>query len=116
MVRHHCRALFLLPNLGTSGYLWLRTQPSLADTSNDYHNLTPALPSIHPVLHAAPDLCALLRADINYLDYVWRIIIGFGAIPCVLTIWLRCGPSVALAGIAGRMPCHGKSAHAVIRR
>jgi hypothetical protein len=29
-------------------------------------------------------------ADINYLDYVWRIIIGFSAIPTVLTIYLRC--------------------------
>ena len=28
-------------------------------------------------------------ADINYLDYVWRIIIGFGALPCVATIYLR---------------------------
>ena len=30
-----------------------------------------------------------LCADINYLDYVWRIIIGFGAVPCVATIYLR---------------------------
>jgi len=29
-------------------------------------------------------------ADINYLDYVWRIIIGFSAIPTILTIYLRC--------------------------
>ena len=29
-------------------------------------------------------------ADINYLDYVWRIIIGFSAIPTFLTIYLRC--------------------------
>ena len=28
-------------------------------------------------------------ADINYLDYVWRIIIGFGALPAVATIYLR---------------------------
>ncbi|KAK9846381.1 hypothetical protein WJX81_002681 [Elliptochloris bilobata] len=31
----------------------------------------------------------IVHMDINYLDYVWRIIIGFGAIPCVLTIYLR---------------------------
>lgn len=28
-------------------------------------------------------------ADINYLDYVWRIMIGFGCIPAVLTIYFR---------------------------
>lgn len=28
-------------------------------------------------------------SDINYLDYVWRIIIGFGALPAVATIYLR---------------------------
>ncbi|EIE20161.1 MFS general substrate transporter [Coccomyxa subellipsoidea C-169] len=32
---------------------------------------------------------SIINYDINYLDYVWRIIIGFGAIPTVLTIYLR---------------------------
>ena len=41
------------------------------------------------------DWCAAIHADINYLDYVWRIILGFGAIPCVLTIYLRCAPAAA---------------------
>jgi len=70
----------------------------------------PACPACtaHPcgTLHASPDLRAPPCADINYLDYVWRIIIGFGAIPCVLTIWLRCGPSVAPAGVAALAACH----------
>ncbi|KAK9901321.1 hypothetical protein WJX75_006338 [Coccomyxa subellipsoidea] len=32
---------------------------------------------------------SIINYDINYLDYVWRIIIGFGAIPTILTIYLR---------------------------
>ncbi|CAL8470991.1 g10533 [Coccomyxa elongata] len=32
---------------------------------------------------------SIINYDINYLDYVWRIIIGFGAIPTTLTIYLR---------------------------
>ncbi|CAL8470992.1 g10534 [Coccomyxa elongata] len=31
----------------------------------------------------------IINNDINFLDYVWRIIIGFGAVPTVLTIYLR---------------------------
>jgi MFS family permease len=32
---------------------------------------------------------SIVNYDINYLDYVWRIIIGFGCVPAILTIYLR---------------------------
>ncbi len=91
----------------------LSTACLAASIARLFHMLTsghlpaqPALPHPRGTLHASPDLRAPPCADINYLDYVWRIIIGFGAIPCVLTIWLRCGPSVAPAGVAALAACH----------
>lgn len=42
-----------------------------------------------PALNESILILKVQRADINYLDYVWRIIIGFGALPAVATIYLR---------------------------